>query len=86
MKVLMLTGALAGFAIGAGCGWAQDCPPSDILWRAAIGSYVGGLLLRWWGRLWLKSLREACLARAANAAAQEALADKAAPNPSPGRS
>ncbi len=78
MKVLMLVGALAGFTIGAGCGWAQGCHASDILWRAALGAYAGGLLLRWWGRLWLKSLRQACVDRVDAAAAAEAQAEKTA--------
>jgi hypothetical protein len=86
MKVIMLTGAFAGFAIGVACGWAQDCPASDILWRASVGTYVGGLLMRWWGRLWLKSLRQACRDRAAAAAAAAAEAEKAAQPIATGRS
>jgi hypothetical protein len=87
MKVLMLIGGVTGFAIGAACGWNQDCPASEVLWRAALGTYAGGLLLRWWGRHWLKNFRDACEEKLA---AAEAAAAKATPKPAqpsaPGRS
>lgn len=86
MKTIMLAGAFTGFSIGVACGWAQDCPASDILWRASVGTYVGGYLMRWWGRLWLKSLRQACQDKAAAAALAAAEAEKAAQSLAPGRS
>jgi hypothetical protein len=58
MKLLMLTGAFLGFGIGIGFSWAQTSAWPDVLWRACAAAYGGGLLLRWWGRLWIRSLRE----------------------------
>jgi hypothetical protein len=72
MKLLMLTGAFLGFVIGAGFSWAETSAWPDVLWRAGVAAYVGGLLLRWWGRLWMKGLREVCEARIADAARAKA--------------
>ena len=58
MKLLMLTGGFLGFGIGLAFSWAQSSAWPDVLWRAGVAAYGGGLLLRWWGRLWMKSLRE----------------------------
>ncbi len=56
MKILMLLGGLLGFLIGAGFGLAQNSPWPDALWRASITAFAGGMMLRWWGRMWLKCL------------------------------
>lgn len=40
-------------------GLIQSSPWPDIIWRACIGAYIAGLLLKWWGRIWLKCIREA---------------------------
>ncbi len=56
MKILMLLGGLLGFLIGAGFGLAQNSPWPDALWRASVTAFGGGLLLRWWGRMWLQCL------------------------------
>jgi hypothetical protein len=76
MKLLMLTGAFLGFGIGVGFSWAQRSAWPDVLWRAGVAAYLGGLLLRWWGRLWMKGLREVCEARMAEAARAKTI-----PNP-----
>jgi hypothetical protein len=56
MKLLLLIGGLLGFGIGLIFGWAQESAWPSCLWHACIAAYVGGLLLRWWGRAWRKNL------------------------------
>lgn len=63
MKKLMILGALLGFAAGIFAGLLQRAPGPEVLWRASIVSFVSSLLFRWWGRVWLRSLRDARLAR-----------------------
>lgn len=67
MKKLMILGGLVGFAIGSGLGVAVRgaSSPSTIL-RAALAAAAGGLLMRWWGTVWVNSVREASLERAAH--------------------
>ncbi len=60
MKKLMILGGLMGFLIGVGFGLAQASEWPSVIWRASIAAYVGGLLLRWWGRIWVQSFQEAC--------------------------
>ena len=57
MKALMILGAIVGFLIGAGCGIAGNSPWSATLWRACAAALVAAVLARWWGRVWLNSLR-----------------------------
>ncbi len=59
MKFMMVLGGLIGFGIGAGFSWAQGSPWPSALWRSAATALLGGLLLRWWGRLWVRCLRDA---------------------------
>lgn len=59
MKLLMLLGGLIGFGIGFGFGSAQHAEWPTAIWRACVAAYVGGLLLRWWGGVWVKSLQAA---------------------------
>ena len=63
MKFIMVLGGLIGFGIGAGFSWAQGSPWPSALWRSAATALMGGLLLRWWGRLWVNCLRDAQAAR-----------------------
>ena len=74
MKKMMLIGGMIGFGIGVGCGLCTEGANwSGILLRAAATSLVGGLLLRWWSRNWIATLRELHLQQiAAMAKAQEA--------------
>jgi hypothetical protein len=58
MKLIMVLGGLIGFAIGFGFSWAQGSPWPSVLWRAAIAALLAGLLLRWWGRLWIRCLTQ----------------------------
>jgi hypothetical protein len=59
MRLLVVVGALIGLSIGLLFGFAdQDQWPSAI-WRASAAALIGGALLRWWGRVWVKCLRDA---------------------------
>ena len=63
MKLMMVLGGLIGFGIGMSFSWAQESPWPSSLWRACVSAYASCLLMRWWGRLWLKSLQQALLER-----------------------
>ena len=56
MKLLMIFGGLLGFGIGLALSWVQESSWPYTLWRACLSAYLAGLLMRWWGRIWLKSL------------------------------
>jgi hypothetical protein len=58
MKKLMLLGAMLGFGIGASFGRLQNASDSTILWRACVAAAAAGLLMRWWGRMWMGGLRD----------------------------
>lgn len=58
MKLIMVLGGLIGFAIGLGFSWAQGSPWPSVVWRAAIAALLSGVLLRWWGRLWIQCLQQ----------------------------
>lgn len=58
MKLLLLTGGLIGFAIGIGLGLVREQSMSTALVHACVALYIGALLMRWWGRVWIKALRE----------------------------
>jgi hypothetical protein len=59
MKSLMILGGLIGLAIGLLFGLANRSDWPDALWRASAAALIAGMLLRWWGRVWIKSLRAA---------------------------
>jgi len=59
MKLLMILGGLVGFVIGITFGIAQESAWPSVIWRASIGAYVAGMLMRWWGRVWVRGLQEA---------------------------
>lgn len=76
MKLIMVLGGVIGFGIGMAFSWAQGSSWPAILWRSAVAALVSGILLRWWGRLWLKCLSESYQER------QAALKKQAASTPS----
>ena len=59
MRVLMLYGGLVGFTIGIGFGVAHGSAWPDAIWRGSVAALAAGVLLRWWGGLWVKSLHAA---------------------------
>jgi hypothetical protein len=65
MKALMILGAIAGFLIGAGFGYAGSNPWPDAFWRACVAAFMAAVLTRWWGRVWMKGLRDAVYERRA---------------------
>jgi hypothetical protein len=80
MKLIMVLGGAIGFSIGLGFSWAQGSPWPSVLWRAAIAALLAGILLRWWGRLWIKCLQDSHRERLA-AAKQRASVASTQPNP-----
>jgi len=70
MKSLLILGALIGFGIGLLFGLADHGEWPQALWRAAAAALVAGVIFRWWGRIWLKSLRAAAEQQLAALAAQ----------------
>ena len=59
MKHLMILGGMIGF-IGSGIlGWMAREETLWLLVKASIATCIGGLMLRWWGHLWLNSLKVA---------------------------
>jgi hypothetical protein len=58
MKLIMVLGGLIGFGIGVGFSWAQGSSWPAIVWRAASAALAAGLLLRWWGRVWVQALSD----------------------------
>jgi hypothetical protein len=59
MRLLMVLGGAIGFSIGVLMGFAHDCPPLTMLWRASVAALLSGVVLRWWGRVWMESYRQA---------------------------
>ena len=59
MKALMILGAIVGFLIGTAFGLAANSPLASTLWRSCAGALLAAVLTRWWGRVWVSSLRDA---------------------------
>lgn len=68
MKQIMMLGAIIGFLIGICLGMAQGSAWPSILWHASVAAYLSGILMRWWGRVWLQSLEKAFSERMATSA------------------
>jgi hypothetical protein len=67
MKSLLLIGGFLGFGIGLFFSWLEESTWPSALWHACLGAYLTGMLLRWWGQAWQKSLENAMLERRAAA-------------------
>lgn len=66
MRRLMLTGGMGGFGIGIACGWMTDGASwPGVFCRACVAALAGGLLLRWWGRVWRRCWEEVTAERLA---------------------
>lgn len=76
MKMMMLTGAALGFAVGITFSLLRQSTWPTVVWHACVAAYVAGMLFRWWGRHWTKNLRLALVEKQA-AAVREALAQPA---------
>ena len=48
-----------GFVTGIGLGLLREKSLCSIILHACVVMYVGGLLMRWWGRVWIRSLQYA---------------------------
>ena len=59
MRLWMILGGLIGFVIGISFGIAQGSAWPAVIWRASIATFLAGVLLRWWGAVWVKGLRQA---------------------------
>lgn len=70
MKLLMIIGAMIGFLTGVTLGLVHQAEWPAILWRASLAALAVGVLMRWWGRAWLRGLRQANYERAVALAAQ----------------
>ena len=47
-----------GFGIGFGLGLVHEQSLPHALMHACVALYVGALLMRWWGRIWIKALQD----------------------------
>jgi hypothetical protein len=59
MRSLLILGGFVGFLLGIIVGVTGGTSWPTILWRSSIGALVGGLVFRWWGVLWMRSLDDA---------------------------
>ncbi len=79
MKKLMLLGGMLGFGIGAIFGRLQEASDSTILWRSCVAALAAGLLMRWWGKLWITNLKDTLAEQARRPQPQLAPAKSATP-------
>lgn len=63
MKKLMLIGGMLGFVIGIVFGRLQAAEDSTVLWRSCVAALVAGLLMRWWGQVWVRGIHQAHVER-----------------------
>lgn len=68
MKLIILIGGFTGFGVGMFFGWANQSPWPSVIWRSCAAAYAAAFLLRWWGRLWIKSIYQAQYERRQNEA------------------
>lgn len=59
MKLLMIIGGCTGFLIGLALGLAQESAWPTVLWRASAAALGAGVLMKWWGQLWIDGLAHA---------------------------
>lgn len=76
MKSFMIFGAIVGFLMGIGFSLAGECSWATAFWRGCVVALVAGVLARWWGRVWLESLRDAIKQRQYRRAAIPAVKPK----------
>ncbi len=54
----MITGAMAGFVIGAASSLLNGGNTQTAFWHAALAALAGGWLGRWCGNVWFTSILE----------------------------
>jgi len=59
MRLLVILGGFSGFLIGIVTGWACHAPLPTIVWRASVAALLAGVVLRWWGQVWMQGLEQA---------------------------
>jgi len=59
MKAIMILGANVGFVLGMSASILGGCSWSVALGHAGIAALVGGILGRWWGKIWYTELHSA---------------------------
>jgi hypothetical protein len=79
MKKMMTIGGLLGFGSGLLLALSQNCSWPAVLWRSSAAALAAGLLLRWWGKVWLVSLQQSFHERSQAAMAAEAQAASSPP-------
>jgi hypothetical protein len=55
----MILGGCLGFVGGSLIAWMNQDEVLVLLTKACLATCIGGWLLRWWGQLWLNSLKVA---------------------------
>lgn len=65
MKLLLILGALIGFLTGIIFGLAGRSGWPAVFWHASAAALVSGLMMRWWGRVWLRNWKVSLEARLA---------------------
>ena len=70
MKLLLILGALIGFLTGIIFGLAGQSDWPSVFWHASAAALVSGLMMRWWGRVWMRNWKSALEARLAELEAQ----------------
>lgn len=69
MKKLMIMGGLTGFLIGFGVGIINDVAWPALFLRASVTALVAGVLMRWWGSLWIRGLQDSLAQKSADSTA-----------------
>ena len=59
MKAIMILGANVGFVLGMSASILGGCSWPTALGHAGIAALVGGVLGRWWGKIWYTELHSA---------------------------
>ncbi|MGB1054940.1 MAG: hypothetical protein ACPG4V_14225 [Limisphaerales bacterium] len=78
MKHLMILGGMIGFMGSGILSWMAREEAMWLLIKACLATCIGGLMLRWWGQLWLSSLKVAVQEEMAQQTLQTEIDD---PNP-----
>ena len=59
MKAIMILGANVGFVLGISASILGGCSWSTALGHAGAAALAGGILGRWWGKIWYTELQSA---------------------------